>query len=236
MYVNDFLYSSYSPPWPNRPHDMKVKDTSESSTATTKKEKKKVGWSSSKWWVDLPMPGNSRYARKTSCTIPTYRNALEDARWSSPGRPTMLWWWNVSLWILRSAWHGAYSTAWANLCMYVFRNLKKIRFRRFMYVCMYVIDSVFFLTNTPWVTPRHVTRSNMYHTNSKVYSVLLYVIVNMYVYILGVLSLTRAGRTASGASLLWFYNCQSQIIRHKLVFESFEIYNYVWLCWLARMP
>ena len=43
MYVNDFLYSSYSPPWPNRPHDMKVKDTSESSTATTKKEKKKVG-------------------------------------------------------------------------------------------------------------------------------------------------------------------------------------------------
>ena len=118
------------------------------------------------------------------------------------------------------------------VCMYLETWRKYV----FAGLCMYVIDSVFFLTNTPWVTPRHVTRSNMYHTNSKVYSVLLYVIVNMYVYILGVLSLTRAGRTASGASLLWFYNCQSQIIRHKLVFESFEIYNYVWLCWLARMP
>ena len=173
-YVNDFLYSSYSPPWPNRPHDMKVKDTSDSSGTTTKKDNENVGWSSSNRRVNhLPMPRNSRYARKEPCTIPTYRNALEDARWCSAGRPTKFWWWNASLWILRSAWHGAYSTAWANLCMYVFRNLKKIRFRRVMYVCMYVcmyvIDSVFFLTNTPWVTPRHVTRSNMYQTNSKVY-------------------------------------------------------------------
>ena len=45
----------------------------------------------------------------------------------------------------------------------------------------------------------------------------------MYVYIPEVLLLTRAGRTASGTSLLWFYNSQPQIILHKLVFESFEI-------------
>ena len=52
---------------------------------------------------------------------------------------------------------------------------------------------------------------------------LVFKYVCMYVYIPEVLLLTRAGRTASGTSLLWFYNSQPQIILHKLVFESFEI-------------
>ena len=121
-YVCMFLYHSNSqPPLPNMPHDMKVLETSDSSTAITRKVLLQWGWSRfATKTLPKPMPqtvpvyGNGTYSKKKRWFQTICRNALHYARWPLNLWPSKFWWWNASLVILRTAWHGAYSIEWAH--------------------------------------------------------------------------------------------------------------------------